>query len=71
MGEKLRQFFGVPSLSAFFTIVIGFVIVAFLMATVLEGKSAIFKVIVFVALILVIRGVGARVRYFQKNREQG
>lgn len=70
MGEKLRQFFGVPSLSSFFTIVIGSVTVAVLMTTVLEGKSAIFKVIVFVALIFAICGVGALVRYFQKNREQ-
>lgn len=70
MGEKLRQFFGVPSLSAFFTIVIGPVVVAVLMTTVLEGKSAIFKILVFTALILVSRGVGELVRYFQKNREQ-
>ncbi len=70
MGERLRQFFGVPSLSVFFTIVIGFVIVAVVMATVLEGKSPLLKVVVFAAFILVIRGVGELARYLQKNREQ-
>ncbi|ACR18440.1 hypothetical protein L3H50_10080 [Corynebacterium sp. MC-04] len=70
MGEKLRQFFGVPSLSAFFTIIIGCVAVAVFMTTAMADQSPVLRVIVFVALIFVIRGVGALVRYFQKNREQ-
>jgi len=70
VGEKLRRFFGFPSLSAFFTVVIGFVIAAVIMTTVLEGKSPLLKVVGFVAFIFVIRGVGELVRYLQKKREQ-
>lgn len=69
MAEKIRQFFGVPSLGVFFTLVICVVVTVGIMAKVMEGKSFILQLLIFVALIFVIRGGGALVRYFQKNRE--
>jgi len=67
MGEKLRQFFGVPSLSVFFTFLIGCVSVPVIIAAAMEGKSLVLKALVFVVLLLAIRGVSALVRYFQKR----
>lgn len=43
MGEKLRQFFGVPSLNAFFTIIIGCVAVAVFMTTAMADQSPVLR----------------------------